>query len=256
MDSPAVLERIQLNAIGSEAGSDNSGSASGNNRHQLAFEFFLSAASAENGLSLATGVRRRLEYCARLARIWIEAEDKKLGGNRAEIDDARRSTAPSRIHSASGLGRQSPSDSSEGACGTKSKIDIFRNFIGNRLKRHDASLAHGRGNMAGNPQAAASLPAHIEIGFETGQIAQPRRFCYRRARLRNLASGRNARRLPAHPQPQLENARARGGTGLGIMHGHMARPVRTRLDRGRPVSAGNERIDLCIFELRRGRDAI
>ena len=53
MECPTVLERVQLNATGSEAGRDNSGSASGNNRHQSASWAFLRAPSAENGVSSA-----------------------------------------------------------------------------------------------------------------------------------------------------------------------------------------------------------
>ena len=42
------------------------------------------------------GVLRRLENGIRLSRIGIKPEDQELGGERAQIDDPARSTAPDR----------------------------------------------------------------------------------------------------------------------------------------------------------------
>jgi hypothetical protein len=99
----------------------------------------------------------------------------------------------------------------------KEEIDVFGNFISNRLERDNASLAHSRGNPADDPQPAA-LPVHVEIGFETRQIAQSRRLRYRCANLGIRGQVEVLAEL-RHVFDRDREMPGTGGTPLGVIHG-------------------------------------
>ena len=138
-----------------------------------------------------------------------------LGGERTEIDDL----ADQRLHVifASLRANCGATRLRNGCLRGEEEIDVFGNFISNRLERDNASLAHSRGNPADNPQAAA-LPVHVEIGFETRQVAQPRRLRYRRA---NLAICRQVEVLAQvrHVFDRNRKMPWAHSTRLGVSHG-------------------------------------